>query len=503
MVPIGAGQQWRTSWGPAPSWATTRSPERPTFGPVIAKASRLLGRPLFPWQRFVADVAGEVLPDGSAAYSTIVMVVPRRAGKNALVEAKIFQAGTEGPRRTIWMTGQKRDNAVKRWGDLRKSLAGAKDELVRSMARSRISQGSEVLRFPNGSEFRPFAPDEDSMHGEAPALVLVDELWSQSLTDMKLIQAGYRPQFAFEPGQEWKFSAAGRAGLSGWLQHDRAAGRAAAMAGERSGVAYFEWSLDEDWARETADSAIADPGALADLMSAVMGVHPRPGIRRSYLEKEFRRDPSDFLRAYAGVDDLGAGGEMPVPLHLWRQAQWVQPDMTPDGVRVGLGVSIDGDGLEASICAAWRLADGRGLVQVVERAPRTRWVVGTLARIMDQWPDVDCVAIGNAGGERDVADQLRAELGEDKVLTLSVADDKAALERFRTGLTQGPVIFHDGKARPDLLDALRVARVSRGQWEPRPGQLEPVTPLPAAHRAVWAADHLPERPAVRPRFTVL
>lgn len=44
----------------------------------------MLGRPWKPYQRFVADVAGEKLPDGRYAYHTVVVLLPRQSGKTTV-----------------------------------------------------------------------------------------------------------------------------------------------------------------------------------------------------------------------------------------------------------------------------------------------------------------------------------------------------------------------------------------------------------------------------------
>ena len=492
---------WLESWGPAPRFATLRSPERPTYGPVIARVSEALGRPLYPWQRYVADVAGEVLPNGDWAYESIMMLVPRRAGKNTLVEAATVQRCTGPVPASVWMTAQKRDNAVKRWNDVRLSLARSSMRGIREIARAKVSQAFEVIEFRNGSTFRPFAPDEESMHGEAPDLVHIDELWALSLRDKKLIQAGYRPEWAFRSGQEWKFSAAGRRGRSGWLEHEREVGRAAVRAGKTRGVAYFEWSAPEALARDLARRAVHDESARAQLIDLIAAGHPRPGIRTEYLAAEYERDSADFLRAYGSVDDLDGGGESPIPLQVWAAAAWREASMLPDGMRVGFGVGIDSEGREGSICAAWRLPDGRGLVQVVERGPGVRWLAGRVIGLFDTWPEATAVAAGNTGDDRDLADSLRSALGE-KCLPLSIADDKAATSRLVSEVTEGPTLFHDGKARPDMREALQSAAIVRGRFERRVGMQDPISVLPAAVRALWAADHLPAPAAPLPEFRI-
>jgi hypothetical protein len=59
------------------------------MGPGWAQVARALGRPLIPWQETLAAVAGELEWDDNRlawrpAYPTVIVVVPRRAGKTTL-----------------------------------------------------------------------------------------------------------------------------------------------------------------------------------------------------------------------------------------------------------------------------------------------------------------------------------------------------------------------------------------------------------------------------------
>ena len=56
-----------------------------SYGPQVAEIARLLGTPFMPWQRQVADVALELLPDGSFAYREVIVTVPRQQGKTTMV----------------------------------------------------------------------------------------------------------------------------------------------------------------------------------------------------------------------------------------------------------------------------------------------------------------------------------------------------------------------------------------------------------------------------------
>src|ERR1039457_2904149 len=64
----------------APRWATPRR-DRPSLGHELAVIAMKLGLPFMPWQRLVADVGLELLPNGLPAYRTGIFTVPRQSGK--------------------------------------------------------------------------------------------------------------------------------------------------------------------------------------------------------------------------------------------------------------------------------------------------------------------------------------------------------------------------------------------------------------------------------------
>ncbi len=51
---------------------------------------------------------------------------------------------------------------------------------LKSLATRRLTNGSEVLKFRNGSEFRPHPPSEDSLHSKQSDSNSIDEAWAFS-----------------------------------------------------------------------------------------------------------------------------------------------------------------------------------------------------------------------------------------------------------------------------------------------------------------------------------
>ncbi len=108
-----------TSLACPPRYSTRRNPDRQTIGPAIAKVSENLRAPFMPWQRHVADIAGEINPrTGQLQYRTIIITVPRQQGKTTLVLAlAVHRAIGFGRRQRITYTAQTGVDAREKWQD--------------------------------------------------------------------------------------------------------------------------------------------------------------------------------------------------------------------------------------------------------------------------------------------------------------------------------------------------------------------------------------------------
>lgn len=473
---------WPESWGPGPGWATPRNLDHQTYGRAIADLAELLGSPLFPWQRYIADVALEVDADGRLVYDDVIITAPRRAGKTFLMKPVLAHRCTTTALTSAWLTAQDGRRAVRRWRDLTDALLRTP---LRSDLKRMISIDHEELTWKtSGSSFRPFPPKPNSMHGEDPTLVFVDELWAFSAAERRFIEQGFRPSFAINPGQAWLMSAAGTP-QSEWLNAERRAGRERVESGEPSRRAYFEWSVPEQLpdGRELAD---LDDDQLADLIALH---HPRRdhGLRPDFIRGEIDvMGRADTLRAYGNItpseDEDGA-----IPAVALGRSR--TSDRIPDDGRLALGVAVDPDRRDASIGMAWRNAIGRAVTDD-RKAEGTRWLVGEIVRLADTY-DVSAVAVVGAGPARSIADELdRAGV---PLLRLSQPDHAAAGARFLDEITaERPSVTHNGAAA--FLAAVAAAEPVRKPsgliWGSKTGAS--VTPLDGRTLAVWAADHAPE-----------
>lgn len=482
---------------PAPArWATRRSPERATYGGAIAALAAALGKPLMPWQRQVADVATERLPDGSWAYGTVILHVQRQAGKTTLLgPTSLHRAGLTGGR--TWFTAQTRQDARDTWLD----VAGlVRHSRLASLAKIRESNGSESVTMPGGGTFRVFAPVEDALHGKANEMVTVDEAWAFDLVQGAALLQAIRPTFATTAGQLWIISAGGTA-ASAWLRGYVDAGRAAVEAGRREGIAFFEWSLAADLVDQVAAGLGPDASQLtrAEAFDLLLAAHPANGftLKRKALEDAAEdMATGEFLRAYGNV--WTKTDERIIAEHLWSACEveeWPPPP-TPAGVAIAFDVSPNRS--DAAIAAAWRDSPTSPMrYDVIDAHPGDAWLAARVRELRDKWRPV---AIGHdgVGPATDVADELRR--GGVEVAATSTKDLAAACSGFLSGVVNRRV-EHPG--RPALDDAVAAAArrtIGDGQWAwSRRTSADSIAALVAATVAGWTYDHRPpaaSRPVV-------
>lgn len=452
-----------------------------------------MGRPFFPWQRHVTNIAGEVDPaTGGPWFETVIVIVQRRSGKTVQIPAIAGHTCSQPVPAQAWLTAQKRDNAVKRWKDATKPLL----PLVPT-ARRKVSHSFETMEWESGSAFVPFAPDEDSMHGEDPDLVFVDELWSFGQAQFQLIREGYAAPWSVKPGQEWLLSAAGTHASTA-LKDARRRGRES-LDDPTSRIAYFEWCIPE-----TVGGTPVDKLADDELLSLIMASHPRAGfgLRPQFVADEIEKNRIGAIRAYGGLDSDTSEEESAIDgAALRRSLDKVR--RIPAAARVAFGVGADPGLRQAAISVAWQDPDDSTiLTEVIEARDQVRWVTSEAVRLLGAWPG-SVVAVRSDAGGRDLADALKTEaerVGVDlsRLVPVSQSDYAAACHRLRSGMeSTPPTVLHLGER--ELRRALQSAEVRRGVWHPAKG---PVAVLDSHSLAAWVAGRMPAPTKPRPLFSI-
>ena len=483
---------WQPSWGPAPRWGTARSPERETLGGLAGEVSAELGKPFFPHQQYVVDVTLE-LDAGAWVYGLAVWYMQRRAGKTVGIAPVSAVTSTFELPLQVWLTAQKRESAVARWREATDPLM--ESDLAPQLKRW-VSNSHESLRWPNGSTFRPFAPDEDTMHGEDPDIVFRDEDWSFTLEQAALVEAGYSHAFSVKTGLDIRMSAAGTA-RSTSMKKTRALGRRSVESGKRSGMAYFEWCVPEEG--PDGRPVIDLPDDM--LLELILMNHPRRGrgLREDFVAQQLDKDRRDALRAYGGIDnDESLDDWAAIAVPAMNAARAEKP--IPPTARVALAVEVDPDSLEGSIVASWVWPEGVVQVEAIERRPGVRWLRDTVDTIVTK-QDVGAVAVVQAGPSRGVADELAQVLDEGLLLRVPAEDYAAACKRFRDTITEQhktaeekplELLLHDPAG--SLWAANRAAEEkplrSGLVWRPRSPDV-PVSMLGAFALGTWVAARVP------------
>jgi hypothetical protein len=493
----------RDTSGIAPRWATPRTPDRPTFGPAVAEVAAALGRPLQPWQRQVADVALEVLPDGSWAYRRIVVHVQRRAGKTTLILPVSLHRTLIRHLARTWFTAQKRQDARDTWMECAELV---KASPLADLIVTRRSNGSEALTSPTGSTFRVFAPNEDGLHGKSSEIVTVDEGWAFDAAEAAALEQAVVPTFGTTGGQLWLPSTAGTAASTYYRgQVDR--GRASVEAGSRSGVAHFEWSVTQP-VRERAENVLTEahrrPGGaraayetdpaleteVRSVVDLVLLAHPGAYLRpNTVLDAALDMAPGEFLRAYGNV--WTRTDDRVIPEHVW--ALGLTRDLEPPAGRIALALDVAPDRSHGAVAAAWR--DGATpAVDVLDARTGSSWLVERVEELAARWR-ADEVGVDAAGPALDIADALERR-GRVKVRRYGGREYVAACSGFLASVDAG-MLRHRGS--PDLDTAVANAAqrpLGDGGWAwSRRGSSGSIAPLVAATVALWTFDHAPDPPA--------
>lgn len=156
---------------------TKRNPGRRTDGGRLAAIARMMGTPLIPWQRYVADVACEIDPDtGSFYYDTVVVSTPRQCGKSALVDGSDTYNASLGRRRRIAYAAQTGKDAEDHFKEYAEAMKASR--LVQKVDKFRFSNGNMSVTFGNGSTISPMAMTKIAGHGKQFDKVTIDEAFS-------------------------------------------------------------------------------------------------------------------------------------------------------------------------------------------------------------------------------------------------------------------------------------------------------------------------------------
>jgi hypothetical protein len=433
-----------------------------------------MGTPLMPWQQYVADVGLEVDDTGRFAYQLVIVTVPRQSGKTTLFGGTLEHRVIVTPRARCWFTMQTGKDAVdwltnEHWP----LLAGFGNKCaLRRMA------GSEHIKWHHsGGLLRPFPPSPTALHSKLSDLVVVDECWAFDFVKGRQLDQAIVPTQATKPNaQVWKVSTAGDATSTWWLGTVEA-GRAAAVADRRSGIAYFEWCCPDELDPTEPDSWPVYHPAYGRTITA-----------ESMHAALDQLGPDEFARAYG--NRWVATTARVIPLGAWRAA--ADPELPmPEVGRLAFGFDVAVDRSDAAVVAAWRDELGVAQLEVADHRDGTGWLTDRVPELVARWQP-RAIRHDAAGPALDIADQLTragVELGEG----LKAREYAAACSGLLEAICADPPAI---RIRPHpALDAAAASAARRAlgdawAWARRQSTVS-ISTLTAATVALWAWDHAP------------
>lgn len=395
-----------------------------------------MGTPFMPWQRMVADVAGEYdEATGNPIYREVIVTVPRQSGKTTLeLDLTLDRSLMWGRPCRVAYTAQTgldaRQKMVNDWMPMlrRSPFRATIDRELRGAAET-------AIEFRTGSRVEVLTNSDDSGHGRTLDVGFIDEAFADE--DDRREQSIVPAMTTVRDAQVFIFSTMGT-GRSTFLNRKVTTGRALVEAGITQGIAYFEWSASDD--ADPDDEAVwwACMPALGYTITVDAVRHARMTMtdgefRRAYLNQQREHD-ARWLPAGAWAKRRHPGGMV----------------LPPEGTEITLG--FDGSYNNDATALVGCTMDGHIFkVAVWERQPGASqdWVVPrdevaiAVDRAFQRWK-VKAMAVDRSRWVSETQEWAE-RYGSDVVLDhlQSRATMIPASAHFYSAVVQG-LVTHDG-----------------------------------------------------------
>jgi hypothetical protein len=338
----------------------------------------MAGLDLDPWQQHVLTNALGERPDGKWAAFEVGVDVPRQNGKGGLLEARelagLFLLGE----RLLIHSAHQFDTSLEAFRRLLQLIEDTPDleRRVQRVSKSHGEEGIELKKNPRTGlrqRIRFRTRTKGGGRGFTGDLLVLDE----AMILPESAHGALLPTLAARPNpQVWYTgSAVDQDVHDDGIVFTRI--RQRGVAGDDPGLAWFEWSADEQRAE-------TEPGYI-DSQEAWGQANPGLGIRISleHIEREQRSmDPDTFKVERLGigdwpVTDSEAGG--PISVEAWTDR--IDAESKPlDPVCFAFDVRPDRSA--AAVGVAGLRPDGKHHIEVIEHRAGTAWVPGRLAELV-------------------------------------------------------------------------------------------------------------------------
>lgn len=473
---------------------TKRRYARPTHfsripsGTNIATAvhgAALQGKALFRQGEEVAALLNARRPDCSPLYQQVVVIMPRRATKTTAIWSEIIGRCEQTPGLRVLFTAQDGQRAREILRD--DVMENLRDQGFEEKGRGtfRIANGSESIRFTNGSLIRAVPPKPSIFRSKAADIIYLDEAGEYDELLGKQLLAAALPLMDTRPGAQIIISGTpspGRVGLlwtklqEGIDKTKRHVGVLAYMIGDDESAI-----VEDDQGRQTLNRRV------------LMRVHPGIGtlttlatIRTRFDDLPLVEFEMEYLCRFP-YDTSSTAID---------QAAWARcsggstlPDR-PD--RVGLAYDVAPDSSFAALVAAWRDGAGRAHIEVLDARPSDTWLAGQAQRAARKHRAV--VAFDSIGANMDTSQSLTRL--RTRTNGLSMRHMQGATTRLVREITSGQLRHYN---QDDLDDAVAGACWRNvgdgGRLFGRASSTADVCALVAAAAALWQWDLDARRPS--------
>jgi hypothetical protein len=360
--------------------ATTQGPEFIKFAEEVVKVH------LFPWQRWLAIHALELLPTGGFRFRKVFVLVGRQNGKSLFLQLlslwRMYLDGAD----LILGTAQDRSVAAEQWlGAV--EIAENIPELASEFGRDPVkTRGFENFTLSTGETYKIAASNRRAGRGKTVSLLLLDELREHQTWDAW--SAVSKTTNARRKGQIWAVSNAGDAS-SIVLRHFR---RLAHLAlGDPDGINIDPVSgkslapvlpegIEED---ETADDTLgifewsAPPGCSIWDKNGWTQANPSLGygdLTERAVASDAHSDPEWVFREEVLCQWSSTTSEGAFPNGAWQQGT-DEDSRIADGQPVAACIDVSWDRSTAHIAFAGYRDDGKIHVEIVASRAGTDWVI--------------------------------------------------------------------------------------------------------------------------------
>jgi hypothetical protein len=427
-----------------------------------------------PHQSTVLNTALEVGDDGHLVYRTVVFTVPRQGGKTTVTRVLTTWWGLTQPNNLIVNTAQSGLDARQKWHESLEDIEARPFFRRQMKGRPRRANGTEVLRWKSGSRHRPVPPIARKGHGDVLDLGIVDEAWA---FPNEAVLTAMRPAMMTRPNSQlWIVSTAGTE-ESVLLRRHVEMGRRSCATGDNTGLAYFEWSADED----------ADPDDPATWWSCI------PTLGHTVTEQRIADDkatlkPEEFERSYLNRW-IESGIDTAIPWGVWLLVNETEPVMDEP---FWLCADINPERTQASLVAAGANEDHTKVsLRLLDYRPGVEWLPARIDQLKSQH-DVAGVVVDGTGPaatlEQDLTEAPIVVKHREMLLASQAFTDACADLRV--------VVRQDAILTASMRAAMKLGSGDAWRWSRKRSRGD-ISPLVGLTLAWWQARNELATPSLR------